>query len=130
MKRVTGLGGLFFRCGDPKRMSEWYGKHLGMPFTEYGTWNFEWRDAEDPEKKGMTVFSPFPPDTDYFASRAQPFMVNFRVDDLDAVLEALAAEGVRIDPKREDMEYGRFAWIYDPDGNKVELWEPPAEKPG
>ena len=130
MKRVTGLGGIFFRCGDPKRTAQWYAKHLGMPFTEYGTWNFEWRDADDPQRKGMTVFSPFPAETDYFGSRAQPFMVNLRVEDLDALLAALAAEGVRIDPKREDLEYGRFAWIYDPDGNKIELWEPPAEKAG
>ena len=127
MKRVTGLGGFFMRSADPKAAMQWYGKHLGIPFEEsYGAWSFEWRDAADPQKKGMTLFSFFPQDTKYFGPGGAPFMCNFRVDDLDAVLAALAAEGVRIDPERQDAEYGRFAWIYDPDGNKIELWQPPA----
>jgi predicted enzyme related to lactoylglutathione lyase len=126
MDRVTGLGGFFFKCADAKRQIDWYRKHLGIPINaDYGGWNFEWSNAEDPKEKGVTVFSLFPESTDYFGPSPQRFMFNFRVNDLDALLAALASEGVKIDPKREDAPYGRFAWIYDPEGNKIELWEPP-----
>jgi predicted enzyme related to lactoylglutathione lyase len=111
MKRATGVGGIFFRAGDPKRTSAWYERHLGVP-------------VEQEEGEPITVWSPFESDTEYFGSSGQAFMVNYRVDNLDALLEALRAEGVEIDPKREDHEYGRFAWIVDCDGNRVELWEP------
>jgi len=128
MDRVTGLGGFFFKCVDAKRQMDWYRKHLGIPLNEeYGGWNFEWSNPDDPKEKGMTVFSLFPDTTDYFGPSPQRFMFNFRVKDLDALLAALAAEGVKIDPKRDDAPYGRFAWIYDPEGNKIELWEPPGE---
>ena len=131
MERVTGLGGFFVKCADAKRQIDWYRKHLGLPIhEEYGGWNFEWRNAEDPKRKGMTVFSLFPESTDYFGPGPARFMFNFRVKDLDGLLEVLASEGVRIDPKREDYEYGRFAWIYDSEGNKVELWEPPEGQRG
>ncbi len=85
----------------------------------------EWRDAEDADKKGMTVWSIFPRNTKYSDPSSSPFMINYRVDDLDALLEAPKKEGVQIDPHREDYDYGRFAWIMDPDGNRFELWEPP-----
>jgi len=126
MERVTGLGGFFVKCADADRQIDWYRKHLGLPINaEYGGWNFEWKNAEDGKEKGMTVFSLFPKSTPYFDPSSSSFMVNFRVKDLDALLATLASEGVKIDPKRDDAPYGRFAWIYDPEGNKIELWEPP-----
>jgi predicted enzyme related to lactoylglutathione lyase len=124
MKRVTGIGGIFFKAksDDQARLLEWYDKHLGIKADpNYGT-AFEWRDKDDPQKEGMTTWSIFKRESKYFD---QPFMVNYRVDDLDALLEALKAEGVEIDTKRENHEYGKFAWIVDPDGNRIELWEPP-----
>jgi predicted enzyme related to lactoylglutathione lyase len=131
MERVTGLGGFFVKCVDAKRQMDWYRKHLGLPINEeYGGWNFEWRSSEDPKRKGMTIFNLFPETTAYFDPSPSRFMMNFRVKDLDALLEALASEGVKIDAKREDQDYGRFAWIYDPEGNKIELWEPPEGQRG
>jgi catechol 2,3-dioxygenase-like lactoylglutathione lyase family enzyme len=128
MKRVTGLGGFFLKCRDPEAAMAWYGRHLGIPFDpSYGGWAFEWRTADEPAQKGSTLLTFFPAGTEYFGPGGAPFMCNFRVADMDALLAALAEEGVRIDPKREDTDYGRFAWIYDPDGQKIELWEPPAE---
>ena len=125
--RVTGLGGFFFKTPDVRRLKDWYARHLGIPFSEhFDGWAFEWRDAAAPQTKGATVWSLFEQSNPYFEPGAASFMCNFRVADLDALLEALTAEGVKVDPKREDGEFGRFAWIYDPDGNKVELWEPPA----
>ena len=128
MKRVTGLGGVFLKVRDPKAMYAWYERHLGIKGGEYGG-EFRWRDHDSPEKEGLTVWSFFPPDTKYFEPSTAPVMLNYRVDDLDALLEALRAEGVTIAPKREDYEYGRFAWIMDPEGNKIELWEPPRTQP-
>jgi predicted enzyme related to lactoylglutathione lyase len=123
MKRVTGIGGLFFRTNDPKRTAAWYERHLGIPADpEQGSAMFSATDDQGAE--AITVWSPFDSDTEYFGSSGQAFMVNYRVDNLDALLEALRAEGVEIDPKREDHEYGRFAWVVDCDGNRVELWEP------
>jgi predicted enzyme related to lactoylglutathione lyase len=126
MKRVTGLGGVFFKCRDRAATMAWYAKHLGLPVEEYGAWLFQWREAGEPERKGMTVFSFFAQDTDYFAPSERDVMFNFRVDDLDAVLTALRAEGVQVDDKVEEYPYGRFGWIMDPDGRRVELWEPNA----
>ena len=131
MKRVTGIGGVFFKANDAKASGEWYARHLGIPIDK--EWNgaqFPWRNRDDPAKLGHTVLGLFGRDTTYFDPGKASFMVNFRVDDLDAVLAALAAEGVKIAPKREDSEFGRFAWIYDPDGNKLELWEPPEGERG
>ncbi len=126
MKRVTGIGGIFFKTQDPQALYQWYEKHLGIPRALDGaSATFEWREADDPEGKGMTVWSIFPRDTKYFDPSAAPFMINYRVDDLDALLAALQEEGVKIDPHREDYDYGRFAWIMDPAGNRIELWEPP-----
>jgi predicted enzyme related to lactoylglutathione lyase len=126
MKRVTGIGGIFFKANsiEQSKLIEWYDKHLGIKADpQYGT-AFEWRDKDDPQRTGMTTWSIFKHESKYFD---QLFMVNYRVDDLDALLEALKAEGVEVDPKRENMEYGKFAWITDPDGNRIELWEPPKD---
>jgi len=129
MKRVTGIGGIFFKAKDPSALGAWYKDHLGLAVGPDGSANFEWREKDQPEATGMTVWSPFKEDTKYFEPSRSPFMINYRVDDLDALLAALRAEGVWIDEKREDAPYGRFAWIMDPEGNRIELWEPPKESP-
>jgi len=123
MRRVTGLGGVFFKTNDPQKMYEWYDRHLGIKKGEHGV-SFLWRDAEDTKKTGMTAWALFPRDTKYFDPSRANFMLNYRVEDLDALLDALRKEGVQIDPRREDYDYGRFAWIMDPEGNRIELWEP------
>jgi predicted enzyme related to lactoylglutathione lyase len=126
MKRVTGIGGIFFKSASPEKLYEWYEKHLGITRSPDGSGvMFEWRDAQDSDKKGLTIWSIFPRNTKYFGSSNSALMINYRVDDMDALLKALEAEGVEIDPHREDHEYGRFAWITDPDGTRIELWEPP-----
>lgn len=125
--RVTGLGGVFFKAQQPDKLYEWYEKHLGIGREEGGVSIFRWRDDEQPDKRAMTIWSIFPRSTEYFGSDDQTFMLNYRVADLEAVLAALKEEGVEIDPRREDSEYGRFAWIIDPEGNRIELWEPPEE---
>lgn len=123
MARVTGIGGVFLRSKDPKAMAKWYAEHLGITLSEYGGASFEWKD-EVPAGTGMTTWSAFPQDTKYFGDSGQTTMIDYRVDDLDALLAGLAAKGVWIDPKREDSDYGRFAWIKDCEGNRVELWQP------
>jgi predicted enzyme related to lactoylglutathione lyase len=129
MKRVTGVGGFFFKSSNPKQTYEWYQEHLGInPLPDGSSALFQWRDAEDPEKKGSTVWCAFPRDTKYFGPGSQEYMVNYRVENLDALLEALRSEGVEIDPKREEAEYGRFAWITGVDSNRIELWEPPKDE--
>jgi len=131
MARVTGIGGIFLRVRDPKSLNTWYAKHLGIQLSEYGGATFLWTD-EVPPTTGSTTWSLFPEDTKYFGPGndrgPQQAMVNYRVDDIDALLAQLAAEGVTIDPKREDADYGRFAWITDPEGNRVELWQPLPDK--
>jgi predicted enzyme related to lactoylglutathione lyase len=126
MKRVTGIGGVFFQADDPEKLYQWYEKHLGIQREPHGQGAvMYWREDQNPERRGLTAWALFEKRTPYFEPSRAPFMLNYRVDDLDAVLEALRAEGVTIDPKREDYDYGRFAWIMDPEGNKIELWEPP-----
>jgi catechol 2,3-dioxygenase-like lactoylglutathione lyase family enzyme len=128
-KRVTGIGGVFFKAKDPRKLGEWYRDRLGIPVDpNWGGWAFEWRDAKSPRKKGQTVWSPFPADTGYFKPGRKQFMVNYRVDDLHSVLKALRAEGVWVDPKVEESEYGKFGWVMDPEGNRLELWQPPVAK--
>ena len=119
MKRVTGIGGAFFKSKDPQKLAEWYEKHLGIPFNGGVYSGFT---SED--KGEMTVFSMFPEDTDYFAPAEKPFMFNFRVEDLHKLLETLKEEGVEVLEKTEEYSYGKFGWIVDPEGNKIELWEP------
>jgi predicted enzyme related to lactoylglutathione lyase len=127
MARVTGIGGIFLRARDPKSLNAWYAKHLGIQLSDYGGATLLWSD-EVPPTTGMTTWSLFPEDTKYFGpgneKGPQQAMINYRVDDLDALLTQLAAADVTIDPKREDADYGRFAWIVDPEGNRVELWQP------
>jgi predicted enzyme related to lactoylglutathione lyase len=121
MAKAVGIGGIFLKVRDPKALSKWYSEHFGIPADAApGSLVFD-----GPESMGMTVFAHFPADTKYFGDGPQQTMLNFRVDDLDTLLDQLGASGVRIDPKREDHEYGRFAWIWDTEGNRVELWQPP-----
>jgi catechol 2,3-dioxygenase-like lactoylglutathione lyase family enzyme len=127
MKRVTGLGGVFMKCKDPDAMYRWYEEHLGVT-REPGGVSFQWRDAEEPEKTGTTVWALFPESTKYFDPSRSPFMLNYRVENLEQLLAALRAEGVQVDDKIESHEYGKFGWIMDPEGNRIELWEPPAER--
>ena len=126
MKRVTGIGGIFFKTNNLETTREWYQTHLGLDIAPPGYASFHWRDIDDPDKKGFTLWSLFKNETEYFGPGDAPFMVNYRVENLDAVLEALRAEGGWVDDKREDDENGRFAWIMDPEGRRIELWEPPA----
>jgi predicted enzyme related to lactoylglutathione lyase len=125
MKRVTGLGGIFFKAQDPKALYEWYRRHLGVESNADGS-GASWRDADHPEIPGSCVWAIFPKDTDYFGPAPSNFMMNFRVENLLELLKLLREEGVPIDPKVEEYDYGKFAWITDPEGNRVELWEPKA----
>jgi len=120
MAKAVGIGGIFLKARDPKALAQWYRTHFGISDQGGGSLGFD-----GPESTGTTVFAHFPIDTQYFGEGAQQAMVNFRVDDLDALLGQLTEAGVRIDPKRDDHPYGRFAWIWDPEGNRVELWQPP-----
>jgi predicted enzyme related to lactoylglutathione lyase len=126
MARVTGIGGIFLKARDPKALSAWYAEHLGIQLSEYGGATMMWSD-EIPAGTGQTVWSIFADDSPYFGPGAQRSMVNYRVDDLDGLLEKLRAANVPIDPKREDCSFGRFAWITDPEGNRLELWQPLVE---
>ena len=128
MKRVTGLGGVFFKADDPEALYRWYEEHLGIRRDESSGVMFPWREADDPAKSGFTVWSIFKRDTKYFEPSQQPFMLNYRVENLTEVLAALRAEGVAVDDRIEECEYGRFAWLTDPEGNRIELYEPPAPK--
>lgn len=125
MRRVTGIGGIFFKSKDPESLSEWYGKHLGLTVEEWGGVVFQWAQ-DNPANTGTTIWSPFKEDTAYFAPSSAPFMVNFRVADLHTLLKALREEGCQVQDKVEESEYGKFGWVLDPEGNKIELWEPPA----
>ncbi len=129
MRRVIGLGGIFFKASDPKNLYAWYERHLGIKETNPGQGvTFPWRRPEDPSSETVTTWAIFPSDTKYFGPSQASCMLNYQVEDMDALLEALRAEGVTIDPKREDYDFGRFAWIVDPEGNRIELWEPPKKK--
>lgn len=123
MKKVTGIGGIFFKSEDPKKLNEWYKAHLGIDTNQYGA-NFEWRQAEDPSKKGSTQWSPFAENTTYFAPSTKEFMINYRVENLEALVEQLRLEGVTIVDQIESYDYGKFIHIVDLEGNKIELWEP------
>jgi predicted enzyme related to lactoylglutathione lyase len=125
MKRVTGIGGVFFKAKDPEKLKAWYREHLGIESESWGA-VFHWRD--DPRSAdASTAWSVFTEETKYFAPSTQPFMINYRVADLGALLEQLRAEGVEVDPKSgEDSDFGKFGWVMDPEGNRIELWEPPA----
>ena len=122
---VTGLGGVFFKTNDVAATKEWYKAHLSLDSPDDDTTMFWWRHDDEPDKRGHTVWGPFDKDSDYFGPGDTPFMFNYRVDDLDAILNRLRDEGVEVLDKREDSEFGRFGWIVDLDGHRVELWEPP-----
>ncbi|HEX2618727.1 MAG TPA: VOC family protein [Phototrophicaceae bacterium] len=126
-KRVTGIGGIFFKSKDPQALGKWYAKHLGIGVNEYNMTIFPWRYQDDPEHKGETVWAIFDQDSDYFGSADAQLMINYRVEDLEAVIAALRAEGVEIVKDIENSEQGRFAWIRDPDGRRIELWQAPAD---
>lgn len=124
MKRVTGIGGLFFKSTDPARTLEWYRTHLGIGSSDFGGFAFQWSERERPNETGYTVWSAFPDTTDYFSPGEQSFMVNFRVADLTSLVAALKEEGIEVVGEVEQHPNGKFAWILDPEGRKVELWEP------
>jgi hypothetical protein len=124
--RVTGLGGVFFKAKNPAKLGGWYKKHLSLPIDDnWGGCSFAWAEAKQPKKKGSTVWSPFAADTKYFGPGKQGHMLNYRVPNLKKVLAALRKEGVWVDPKTEQSEFGKFGWVKDGEGNRIELWEPP-----
>ena len=123
MNKVTGLGGIFFKCNDPQSMNEWYAKNLGLTTGDYGT-TFEWRQADDPSRKGSTAWCAFPSETDYFKPSAKPFMINYRVENIAALVDELKRENVTIVDEIAEYDYGKFVHVLDPEGNIIELWEP------
>ena len=127
MKHVVGIGGIFFKAEDPEKLAAWYQRHLDLDVEEYGGVTFREGVADDsaPRRQAHTVWSPFAADTDYFSPSERPFMINFRVADLDSLLTKLRAEGVTVDERTEKSEFGYFGWAMDPEGNRIELWEPP-----
>ncbi len=126
MKRVTGIGGIFFKADDPEALGAWYRDHLGLEVTDWGGAAFNWGGPGS--ETGMTLWSAFKRDTDYMEPGTADFMVNFRVADLHALLADLRSEGCNVEDRTEESEQGKFGWVIDPEGNKVELWEPPREQ--
>lgn len=122
MKKATAVGGVFFKCKDPEAQKAWYAKHLGLSMDQYGT-SFEWRHTDDHNQKGFTVWSPFKKDTTYFGDASQQYMINYRVENMEALLAELKKEGVTIVDDVETYEYGKFVHILDGEGSRVELWE-------
>lgn len=126
MKRVTGIGGIFIKSANVERLREWYRKHLGIEVEPWGGTAFQWRGPHNPDGLGTTVWNIFEASSGYFDPSKAQFMVNYRVEALHPLLAALRGEGCQVDDKVEESEYGKFGWVVDPDGNKIELWEPPA----
>ena len=122
-KKVTGIGGIFFKCKDPKKMREWYKTHLGLQTNAYGA-VFEWRQGADTTQKGFTQWSPFAETTKYFAPSTKDFMINYRVENIAALVADLKLQGVTVTDSIETYDYGKFVHILDMEGNKIELWEP------
>ena len=125
MKRVTGIGGIFFNAKDPVALRAWYMTQLGIEVQEWGGAAFRWTDESGKPTPGTTIWSIGDADGDYFAPSKASFMINYRVADLHGVLQALREEGCNVLEKTDDFEYGKFGWVIDPEGNKVELWQPP-----
>jgi predicted enzyme related to lactoylglutathione lyase len=123
MKKVTGIGGIFFKCKDPNKMNDWYKKHLGLNTNKYGA-VFEWRQGEDSTKKGFTQWSPFNEKTKYFEPSTKDFMINYRVENLEMLVAGMKKDGVTVVDTIETVAYGKFVHILDIEGNKIELWEP------
>lgn len=126
MKRVTGIGGVFFKAADPTALQAWYKRHLGIDVQVWGGAVFTWTDSDGNPTRGSTVWCIAPQDGEQFASSKASFMINYRVDDLHAVVKVLKEEGCNFVDPIQESEYGKFAWLIDPEGNKVELWQPPA----
>jgi predicted enzyme related to lactoylglutathione lyase len=126
MKRVTGIGGVFFKANDAPVLRAWYKRHLGIDVQEWGGAAFDWTDGDGKPAGGTTAWCIVPAPSSQFAPSAAPFMVNYRVEDLHALVEVLREEGCNVLEKIDESEYGKFAWVIDPEGNKVELWQPPA----
>jgi predicted enzyme related to lactoylglutathione lyase len=124
MKRVTGIGGIFFKAKDPSSLQAWYKRHLGIDVQPWGGAAFTWTDGEGNPFAGTTAWSIAPAQSDQFAPSTATFMVNYRVEDLLALVKVLREEGCNVLEKIDDSEYGKFAWVIDPEGNKVELWQP------
>ncbi len=127
MAKVTGIGGIFFKAQDAPALQAWYRRHLGIDVHPWGGAAFDWVDSAGKPTGGTTAWSVFPESVDQFAPSKAPFMVNYRVDDLKALVETLKADGCDLVGDMEDSEYGMFAWVLDSEGNKVELWQPMAE---
>ena len=123
MKKVTGIGGVFFKCKDRKSLMDWYSRNLGLNTDEYGT-SFVWHQGEDSTKKGFTQWSPFSEETEYFLPSEKEFMINFRVHNIEKLVEELKSNGVKVTDSIETYDYGKFVHIMDLEGNKIELWEP------
>ena len=123
IKKVTGIGGIFFKCKDPKKMREWYKTNLGLNTNQYGA-VFEWRQGADTTQKGFTQWSPFTDKTKYFEPSTKDFMINYRVDNIELLVDQFKKTGVIITDTIEMVEYGKFVHIMDIEGNKIELWEP------
>lgn len=123
MKKVTGIGGIFFKSKDPKKMREWYKKNLGLDTDQWGT-NFEWQQSTEEKKKGFTQWSPMTEKTKFFEPSNSDFMINYRVENLSELLKQLKKDGVKILDEVETVEYGKFVHILDNEGNKIQLWEP------
>ena len=125
MKRVTGIGGIFFHAKDPVALRAWYKEHLGIDVQDWGGAAFEWVDSAGNPTRGTTAWLIDAAGNDHFAPSSAPFMIDYRVENLDALLQVLRAEGCNVLEKTDDSEYGKFGWVVDPEGNKVELWQPP-----
>ena len=125
MKRVTGIGGIFFKAKDPVALRAWYQKHLGIDVLEWGGAVFTWTDSSGNPTAGTTIWSIGEASGDHFAPSRSTFMVNYRVENLAGLLQALREEGCNVLEKTDDSEFGKFGWVMDPEGNKVELWQPP-----
>ncbi|HEV2805249.1 MAG TPA: VOC family protein [Chthoniobacterales bacterium] len=126
-RHVLGVGGVFFKAEDPEKLAAWYKDHLGLAVEDYGgvTFRESQNGSDSPKRQAYLVWSPFPSDTTYFAPSSKPFMINFRVANLDELLAELRSKGVAVDEKTEKSEFGYFGWAMDPEGNRIELWEPP-----
>lgn len=123
MQKVTGVGGVFFKARDPKQLMEWYDQHLGIKF-QHGFIQFKWADDQGNKTPGSTTLAIFKEDSDNFKPSEKPFMINLRVGDLRALLAELAEKGITVSGEIQEYEFGRFGWLIDPEGNKIELWEP------
>lgn len=121
--KVTGIGGIFFKCDDPDSTRQWYADHLGLKVNPYGSL-FESRDTHDPEKRTFLQWSTFSQNSTYMEPSTKDFMINYRVKNMEALLAQLKVAGVQIIGEVQEFEYGKFAHIMDPEGNKLELWEP------